>query len=150
VTHKPQNLQKLDSPDWQTIILIDDDAVLNLIHKKILDIIKFQGTVLEFYNGFKAIEYIRNHPEINLTPVLIILDLEMPILDGWGFLKSFANLDPEMRRNYKIVVSSSSNNPEEIKKAMEIEFVDDFFPKPLTFEIISRLVGKREMESDTN
>ena len=128
--------------NWKHILLIDDDTILNLIHKKILDIIGYKGTVLDFSNGFKAIEYLRNDTEIKLSPTLIILDLEMPLMKGWGFLDCFGKLDGIKREDFKIVVSSSSTNPEDIHKALEYEIVDEFIPKPLTIEIFKRLVER--------
>lgn len=128
-------------PNCQKIIFIDDDVILNLIHRKILELIGFKGLVLDFPNGFQALEYIRKSPELYKDSVLIILDLEMPIFNGWYFLKCFEKLDTKIKNQFKIVVSSSSIDPVEIKNVLEFEIVADYIPKPLTFEIIKELIG---------
>ncbi|WP_373496228.1 response regulator [Aquiflexum sp.] len=130
--------------EWQKIILIDDDSILNLIHKKVLKIIGFHETVLDFNNGFQAIEYIYREIEqsssTNMDISLIILDLEMPILNGWGFLDRFLILEPQVREKFKIIVSSSSKNPEDIKRALEYEVVSEYIPKPITIDIFGRII----------
>ena len=127
------------------IILIDDDIILNLIHRKILNFIGFKGEILDFNNGLQAINYIRQDIQarsaLNLTPTLIILDLEMPVLNGWEFLKSFGALDSCVKKQFKIIVSSSSTNVDDINNAMKFEIVDEYISKPLTVEIIQRIVG---------
>ena len=134
-----------NSPYWQKIILIDDDILQNTIHKKILEILEFNGEVLDFNNGFQAINHI--HKEIqfntdsNITPTLIILDIEMPVLNGLGFLKSFGALDPRLINHYKIIVSSNTTNISDIDHALDFETVEEYIPKPLTIDIFERLIG---------
>lgn len=139
-----------NSPNWHKIILIDDDILLNMIHKKILEILKFNGGVLDFNNGLKAINYIQKeiqfNTDFNLTPTLIILDLEMPILNGLGFLRSFGALDPWVINHYKIIVSSNTTDTSYIDDALNFKTVEEYIPKPLTIDIFRRLIGE-EMKS---
>ncbi|CAN5328023.1 response regulator [soil metagenome] len=133
-----------NSPYWQKIILIDDDILLNMIHKKILEILKFNGEVLDFNNGFQAINHIQKEVQFKtdfyLTPTLIILDLEMPVLNGLGFLKSFGALDPRGINHYKIIVSSNTTNISYIDHALDFDTVEEYIPKPLTVDIFERLI----------
>jgi CheY-like chemotaxis protein len=133
-----------NSINWQKVILIDDDCILNLIQRKILEIIGFKETVLDFNNGMQAIEFIYNEIacliSIEKVKYLIILDLEMPILNGWGFLESFQKLDPKIMDMFKIIVSSSSSNPEDINRALAFDFVDEYIPKPMTIDIFRRII----------
>lgn len=55
----------------------------------------------------------------------------MPVLNGWGFLKSFECLDSHVKNHYKIIVSRSSTDSKDIKNALEFESVKKYIPKPL-------------------
>ncbi|WP_373494594.1 response regulator [Aquiflexum sp.] len=130
---------------WQKVILIDDDSLLNLIHRKFLEIVGYHGTILEFHNGFQALEFIYREietaPTIGKVIYLIILDLEMPTLNVWGFLERFQKLDPKVKGMFKIIVSSSSLNPEDINRALAYESVGEYISKPLTIEAFRRIIG---------
>ena len=129
--------------NFQKVIWIDNDCILNLIQKKMLDIIGFKGTVLEFNNGQEALEFVIKEFERLKTKSdnnLIVLDLEMPIMNGWEFLERFQKLDPKIIDLFKIIVSSSSSDPEDIKRALSFEFVDEYIPKPITIEVFKRII----------
>lgn len=83
-----------------------------MIHKKILEILKFTGEVFVFNNGIKAKNHIQKgiqfNIDYNLTPTLIISDLELTVLNGLGFLKIFGAMDSCVIDHFEIIVSSNS------------------------------------------
>lgn len=64
--------------------------------------------------------------------VVVFLDLNMPILDGWGFLKEYENHKDKLKFNTKIFVLSSSINPDDKARAEENKYVAQYVYKPLT------------------
>ncbi|WP_158856749.1 response regulator [Lunatibacter salilacus] len=133
-----------NTPNLQRIILIDDDILLKTVYKKIINSLKFKGEVFDFNNGFQAINHIQKEMEFNtdfkLTPTLIILDLEMPVLNGLGFLKGLGNFNPRLISQYKIIVSSNTINISDINLALNFETVEEYIPKPLTIDIFRILI----------
>lgn len=109
------------------ILIIDDDQICNLI-TNILVSSKFpQQEIHLFPNGQEALEHLASNPH---QPYLILLDLNMPVMNGWEFLEainlrqSFPDLD--------IYVVSSSVNTEDQELALKHPLVRDYFVKPLT------------------
>lgn len=95
---------------------------------------KVQSIVSE-YNGLKAIEYLSKlEKENEQIPDLIFLDLNMPVLDGWGFLDQFQLQFPHFVSKIRIIILSTSNYVGDIERAKNYPFVSSFITKPLTSE----------------
>ncbi|MEB2780497.1 response regulator [Algoriphagus sp. C2-6-M1] len=107
-------------------MLIDDDPVINFVHSKIIRR-KFPDTpLLIFENGRKALAHLKDNP---INSYLIFLDLNMPELDGWGFLKAISSEVKDIDLQVHIV--SSSADPEDKREAKKYEQVSSFLVKPL-------------------
>jgi len=68
----------------------------------------------------------------NVLPELILLDLNMPIWDGWQFLDEFTKIPIEEK--VIIYILTSSNNPEDLKKAAEYNLASNYLVKPITLD----------------
>ena len=69
---------------FNDIFVVDDDLVFHFIIKKLFDMCNLQFNTSYFLNGFEAIEEIKNNSTV---PDLILLDINMPVYDGWQFLE---------------------------------------------------------------
>lgn len=139
---------KLDQ-SWQKIILIDDDFVYNLMNEKFLKLIGFMGDIIPFTDANEALKLIQQPShveEFNQTkkPVLILLDLNMPKLNGWQFLDIFESFDDEIKKVFKVVVLTSSIDPADMEKAASYPSVEYFEVKPLKLETIYKLINRLE------
>jgi CheY-like chemotaxis protein len=67
-------------------------------------------------------------------PEIILLDLNMPVMDGWEFLEEFTLLKPRLEKKITIYVVSSSIAPSDIQRAEAINEVTDYIVKPITTE----------------
>lgn len=113
--------------------LIDDDSIFVFLTKKTLQVANLSTDMTIFDDGNKAFSYLStnaNQPE--LLPDVIFLDLNMPVLDGWGFLEQYQLLKPQISKDISIYIVSSSISPSELERSQTIPVVTDFLTKPLS------------------
>lgn len=115
---------------YKTIILVDDDPINNLINKRLIAKLKVAEQVEDYLEAEKALARIQ---EIDKGErVLILLDINMPVMNGWDFLNFYHQNLPD--RKDKIVMLSSSIDFQDRKKAFTYKQVETFLEKPLTVE----------------
>lgn len=119
----------------KTVLLVDDDNMTNYLHQRVISKAELCAEVKVAKNGQEGIDkLIEMNQELaskNET-VVVFLDLNMPILDGWGFLKEYENLKDKLNFDIKIFVLSSSINPDDKARAEENQYVAQYIYKPLT------------------
>jgi CheY-like chemotaxis protein len=129
------------------VICIDDDPIALLLSKLVLSKSDIAADIVTLPNGLEAISYLENpenieHHKNSEFPILILLDLNMPVMDGWEFLEQFKKKLYTDYKNAKIILLSSSIDPSDIQKSKEFEMVLEFFPKPLTREMLAEIAQK--------
>jgi len=117
---------------FDAIFLVDDDPINNLINKRLLGKFGIFENISVFLDAEDALISLSKLPE-NQT-VIIFLDLNMPVLNGWEFLDEYINLFHD--RKDKIVILSSSIDFLDRQKADLYELVSGFLEKPLTMDKI--------------
>ncbi|PBQ31029.1 hypothetical protein CNR22_04340 [Sphingobacteriaceae bacterium] len=122
------------------IMLVDDDEDDNFFHERAIRENKFAENVIVQDSAKKALKYLtdKNDP----TSDLIFLDINMPVMSGWEFLNEYGRLDKDMQGRAIIIMLSTSQNPTDIAKSKTWDFVSDYVTKPLTKEILERLIAK--------
>ena len=125
------------------IMLVDDDEINNFITVKLIRKGFADAEISTYLNGRLAINRLKdifnNHPE--QVPDYILLDINMPIMNGWEFLEEYksSNLDPDKRITIYILSSSVFSN--DIEKARSFSSVANFISKPLNIESIKEVFG---------
>jgi len=122
---------ELTKSDSKHIMLVDDDMLTNKLHHMIITKHNKNKKVVQFDNPTLAIDYLKDN-----RPDLILLDLNMPEIDGWAFLK----LLEERNITIDVIIISSTIDPAEKARAQSYPSVKDFLTKPLTYEKIKHLV----------
>lgn len=118
------------------IFLVDDDPINNLINKRLLGKVNLSNNILIFQDGEEALSKIGELTEDE--NLLILLDINMPVLNGWEFLEKYSLNFPS--RKDKIVILSSSIDFLDRQKAKEFEIIFDFLEKPLTLDLIKDFI----------
>lgn len=123
------------------IILIDDSEIDLFIQKRFLEVFNFGKQLKTFVSARTALDWLRTSESHNM-PQLIFLDLNMPDIDGFGFLLNFSQLPESTRRGIRIVILTSSNSRTDLDKALAFENVVQFITKPLKQVDIETLKAK--------
>jgi len=125
-----------------SVLLVDDDEIANFIHQSFLEEVNIADRILTAQNGREALQLIQQGKmEVHGKPVLILLDINMPVMNGHEFLDAFNQLEPEKRQLFKVVVLSSSNNTTDVNRAYQKGAVG-YLNKPLERAEINTLVDQ--------
>ena len=122
-----------------TICIIDDDPIFRFGTKKMMEKAQFPLDFLVYKNGQEAYDDLAQKIEqrINL-PDVILLDLNMPIMDGWQFLDEFSKILTSER--IPIYIVSSSVDRRDIEKAKSYDIVINYLIKPFSVLAIKELL----------
>ncbi len=124
-----------------TIILIDDNEADNFLHQIIIKDTDKSIQIVTFQNAEKALLHLtQQHSSDTPPPALILLDINMPAMNGWEFLEAYKKLDDACKKHIVIVMLTTSPNPDDETKARNNPDVRDFISKPLSSEILEKLV----------
>lgn len=116
----------------KVICIIDDDPIYQILINKIIAKSKTEYEILRFKNGKEAIDYFTLDTLKNL-PEIILLDLEMPVMDGWDFM---TEVDKIFTDQTDIYIVSSSIAYEDKEKAKSFTKIKGYFSKPIDAEKI--------------
>jgi len=123
----------------ELIMSIDDDPITSMLFKKVVQKTSFAKKIINATNGEEAITIINKITNDDTKPQLLFLDLNMPIIGGWEFLDLFNNSNYYKSNNTKIIILTSTIDPDDIKKSKLYPNVIDFLSKPITVEMLNYL-----------
>lgn len=117
---------------FKRVLLVDDNDIDNFINERIITSSFFSEKVNVKTSAQAALDFLKEHASnAEVLPEVIFLDLNMPVMDGFAFLKEYDKF-PETLKNFsKIIVLSSSISPDDINKASTNPLVKKYLNKPL-------------------
>ena len=125
----------------ETLYVIDDDDTYQFIIRKVVEETRLVDQIKLFSNGKEALTFLESAiSEKKTLPDVILLDISMPVMDGWEFLENFILLNPKVGKKIIIYLVSSSVNPRDVEKARSIAEVTDYVVKPITKEKLIELI----------
>lgn len=128
---------------YNTVMLIDDSEIDNFINQKMIEGCNFAEKIYVHTSSKSALEFLANferaHLPEDLIPEIIFLDINMPIMDGFQFAEEFGKSCPKIYDKIKIVFLTSSLNPVDQKRAMNVRGVYSFLNKPLGKDHLDKL-----------
>lgn len=123
-------------------VIIDDVAMNNLLTRLIIKSVYPEAQIVEFTDSQSALNYLGGNtmPTSQLPDAIILLDIYMPIIDGWAFLEKFAALPKHLKTKYKLYILSSSISKQDQEKAETNGDVAGYIIKPFTKDTIKNIV----------
>jgi response regulator of citrate/malate metabolism len=118
------------------LLLIDDDAMVIFIHQSILESVQLTKKPLVFRHGKEVLDFLIEN-NVADTHHLLMLDINMPVMDGWELLDAIQLLDK--KANISVIMVTSSIDQADQLKAYRYPQVIDYLIKPIDFESIQKL-----------
>lgn len=123
------------------ILLVDDDEVTNFLSREMLRMFLIDPAIHAVDNGQDALNYLKESMESDRPlPNLILLDINMPVMDGWEFLREFEQLKWPGLNKVNVVMFTSSVYYEDIDRARSHDCVREIYSKPLDEEKIKAIM----------
>lgn len=122
-------------------MVIDDSKLDCFIAEKIIRNTGKCETIRSFLQAKDALEYISVTPTEEHTHTILLVDIQMPIMNGFEFVEAFEKLPESITDNYTIYIISSSINETDLNKVHNYKTVKQFLNKPLTSNNLSVLLG---------
>lgn len=123
--------------------IIDDDPMATFYIKRLAELGELADIITIYDKARGAVDYLLQHKSsLEHLPDVILLDIYMPELDGWGFLQEFGLIKDQLEKKVHIYIISSSGNLRDINRAKSIPSVTDYIQKPVTKEKLNEIVKK--------
>ncbi|WP_419801418.1 response regulator [Mucilaginibacter sp.] len=119
----------MSNAKYQLCLLIDDNYIDNMINRKIIENEFFADKVVVKESAEEALMELKNG---QYQPDVIFLDVRMPQMNAFEFLKEYEKLKLDIQFKPMIYILTSSLDPFDHRKVMESPYVTQFLYKPLT------------------
>lgn len=116
-------------------LLVDDDQTTNYLNKLLINRLGIADKLLVALNGQEALDLLQQHCQeaTHDCPVLILLDVKMPVMDGFAFLAAYDALRLPQKTAIIVVMLTTSLHPQDVERVERLN-IAGFLNKPLTSE----------------
>jgi CheY-like chemotaxis protein len=120
----------------KSVLLVDDDNIFNFLGTKLLQRWGIANEIHTAGNGKEALDLLnRYYMGSSSLPDVILLDLNMPVMDGFSFIEAFKKLNLPRKEKVSIIILTSSQDPRDMARAKNMG-ITHFLSKPLTEEAL--------------
>ena len=124
---------------FERFVLIDDNEADNVFHEIMIRRAGFKGEIKIFETGVDALDWFE--AEHDWSPTCVFLDINMPMMDGFEMAEKATPLLKD-KPTVVLVMLTSSGSPVDRKRAESMEIINDFVTKPLSVEMVKRLLAQ--------
>ena len=118
---------------FKSILLIDDDEATNYLHKFYINEWEITEKIYVAVNGKEAIDFLQTNESFkNEKPSLILLDINMPVMNGFEFMEAYGELEDELKASTVVVMLTTSLHPKDLERADTFSDLKAYINKPLT------------------
>jgi len=126
---------------YKNVLVIDDNQIDLYIAEKVMETTRFAEKVTCVSSAKEALAYLKPlYESPDELPQLIFLDINMPEMTGFDFLKEYQHLPESIRKKCIIMMLTTSLDENDRKQAEENQFVKRFLNKPLDRDKIAQLI----------
>ncbi|HSH64911.1 MAG TPA: response regulator [Bacteroidia bacterium] len=129
------------------IMLVDDNPDDNFFHERVIRNNQFSECVIPMESAMEALDYLKGNMEKQSPHIdIILLDINMPGMNGWEFLEEYDKLDKKLKAGVIVVMLTTSESQEDKEKLLKLGFTTEFKTKPLTKEMMEEILEKYFVE----
>ncbi|NNV56644.1 response regulator [Limnovirga soli] len=126
----------------ETIWIVDDDFIYSLLIKKDIERLQLSKNIHQFQDGEKAMQTIENHLAASQPlPDIILLDINMPVMDGWQFLDNYIHKKYHLHLHSHVYLVSSSISIQDKQKALGYKNIKGHLIKPISQDTLVTITG---------
>jgi len=131
----------MDYP-FKKVCVIDDSEIDRYIIASVIKRYCFANEVIEFNMAQKALSYLEENQNNPVAiPEIILLDINMPEMNGFEFLENYKSFPRPLQKQINIIILTSSNNPDDSAAAAKNPLVRVYLNKPLNETKLIRIVN---------
>ena len=126
--------------ELKKVLLVDDDEAFNFLNRIVFTDNNVYCRMDEVMDGKAALDYLQNSEE---CPEVILLDINMPVMDGFEFLEQFEKYS-KCSSISKVFILTSSHREEDKQKSLANKYVKGYFDKPLNSAHVKQILAAIE------
>lgn len=124
------------------IILVDDDDVYLFVATHIFKSLSRELSIESFTDGEQALTFFKECAQFQYdTPDVLLLDINMPFLDGWSFLNEYEKLKPGLKSKVHIYLVTSSNRERDRQRANQYKDLESYIVKPVSRSKLKKVLA---------
>lgn len=132
-------------PKLAKVLLVDDDEITNFMNAHLLEELAVAEELLMARNGLEALQTLEktcDEPDAFSKPILVLLDLNMPVMNGFDFLETYRQHPMAQKCYVVIVVLTSSKQSRDLERIKASPVAADILTKPLTQEMVETILHR--------
>lgn len=128
---------------FKSVLLVDDDPTINFVHKLFLTEWEVTDQIYTATNGKEALDFLERNEDFGKhPPSMILLDINMPIMNGFEFLEAYQHIPEENKASVIMAMLTTSLHQKDRERASQFINLDSYLTKPLDKDQLMQVIEK--------